>query len=399
MRRALWFVVLILAAVASPSPVVLGDEIRVASRDEFLAALRAAQPGTTILVAAGAYRGGLAHEKLAGTKDRPIAIAAADPKNPPVIEGGGSGLHLSSPQHVELRDLVFDGASGNGLNVDDAGSPAEPAEHLLLRNIVVRNVGPRGNADGIKLSGVRDFRLEGCRVERWGSGGSAVDMVGCTNGVVTKCTFVDARADTASGVQAKGGSSQIAIERCRFENAGGRAVNAGGSTGLDYFRPRDAAFEAKDIVVEDCEFLGGLSAVAFVGVDGAIVRHNTIYRPKRWVFRILQESADARFVPCRNGKVEHNVVAFRSDEVREIVNVGGNTAPDTFAFSGNHWSCLDRPRDTRRLVRLPVAEKDAAHGEPPEFVDAARGDLRIPNHKPDAAGVRPESPPPAARTK
>ncbi|RIK80479.1 MAG: hypothetical protein DCC68_10995 [Planctomycetota bacterium] len=399
MQSALRFVVLPLVAASVLSRLVVADDVPVANRDELLAALQAAKPGTTILVAAGTYRGGIAQTKLSGTKDRPIVVAAADPKSPPVFEGGGSGLHLSSPQHVELRDLVCDGASGNGLNVDDSGSTDTPAEHLLLRNVVVRNIGPRGNTDGIKLSGVRDFRLEGCRVERWGSSGSAIDMVGCTNGVVTKCTFVDARGDMANGVQTKGGSSHIAIERCRFENAGGRAVNAGGSTGLAYFRPRDATFEAQDISVEDCEFLGGQAAVAFVGVDGAIVRHNTIYRPKRWVFRILQESTDARFVPCRNGKVENNVVAFRSDEVREIVNVGGNTAPDTFAFSGNAWSCLDRPQDTRRLVRLPVAEKDATHGEPPTFADATQGDVRIRDRKPDAPGVRAESPPPSSKTK
>lgn len=398
MRSVLQFVALPLVAACVLSSAVVADEIRVANRDELLAALRAATPGTTILVAAGTYRGGIAPAKLSGTKDRPIVVAAADPKSPPVFEGGGSGLHLSSPQHLELRDLVFDGASGNGLNVDDSGSTDTPAQHLRLRNVVVRNIGPRGNADGIKLSGVRDFRLEGCRVERWGSGGSAIDMVGCANGVVTRCAFVDARDDMANGVQTKGGSSHIAIERCRFENAGGRAVNAGGSTGPAYFRPRDASFEAHDIVVEDCEFLGGLSAVAFVGVDGAMVRHNTIYRPKRWVFRILQESADPRFVPCRNGKIENNVVVFRSDEVREIVNVGGNTAPDTFTFSGNAWTCLDRAQNTRRLVRLPVAEKNAAYGDAPKFADAARGNLSIPDRKPDDPGVRAESLPPARQT-
>lgn len=213
-------------------------------------------------------------------------------------------------------------------------------------------------------------------------------MVGCANGVVRACKFADARGDSANGVQTKGGSSQIAIQRCRFENAGGRAVNAGGSTGLDYFRPRDATFEAKDITVEDCEFIGGLTAVAFVGVEGAVVRHNTIYRPRRWPFRVLQENTDSRFVASCNGKVENNVIAFRSDEVREVINIGGQTAPDTFAFSGNAWTCLNRPQDTRRLVRLPVAEQDGTYGDAPKFKDPLQGDVRIPDRKPEAPGVR-----------
>jgi hypothetical protein len=365
-----------------------GDEIRVSNRDELVRGLREAKAGTTILIAAGEYRGGLSQAQLKGTKERPIVIAGADAANPPVIDGGGSCLHLSSPEHVELRDIVFTGARGNGLNIDDSGSTDTPAHDLILRNVVVHNVGPEGNRDGIKLSGIIDFRIEGCRVERWGSGGSAIDMVGCTRGVVTRCKFHDAGGDSANGVQVKGGSSDIVIRRCRFENSGNRGVNVGGHTGLPYFRPRDAAYEAKNITVEDCEFVGGVSAVAFVGVDGAVVRHNTIYRPRRWPVRILQENTDARFAPSRNGKVEKNVIAFRSDEMREAVNVGGNTAPETFKFSGNVWYCIDRPDETRRRVRLPVAETDGTYGSEPRFRDASKGDIRISGRGPMDAGAR-----------
>jgi hypothetical protein len=379
-----------LLLVAALARSVGGEEIRAGNRDELIDALRRAKPGTTVLIASGKYRGGLSQSKLSGTKGQPIVIAAADPTNPPVIEGGGSGIHLSSPAHVELRDLVFAGASGNGLNIDDSGSIDTPAHDLVLRNVAVRDVGPRGNRDGIKLSGVRDFRIEGCRVERWGNSGSGIDMVGCRNGAIKNCKFLEATGDAANGVQAKGGSSDIVIQRCRFENAGGRAVNIGGSTGLAYFRPRDATYEAKNITVEDCEFLGGMSAVSFVGVDGAVVRHNTIYRPRRWAVRILQENTDPRFVPSRNGKFQNNLVVFRSDEVREIVNIGGKTAPETFDFAGNAWGCLDRPDQTRRMVRLPVEEKGGSYGAAPDFKDAERGDIGIPNRQVNDAGARAE---------
>jgi Right handed beta helix region len=364
------------------------DEVRVSNRDELVDALRAAKPGTNIVIAAGVYQGGLSQTKLAGTKEHPIVIAGADRDHPPVIEGGGSGLHLSSPAHAELRDLVIQGTRGNGLNIDDSGSTDTPADDLLLRNIVVRNIGPDGNRDGIKLSGLRDFRIEGCRVERWGSGGSAIDMVGCTGGIITKCKFSDATGDAANGVQTKGGASDIVIQHCRFENAGGRGVNIGGSTGLAYFRPGDANYEARNITVEDCEFIGGMAAVAFVGVDGALVQHNTIYRPRRWPIRILQENTDSRFTRCRNGKLVNNVIAFRSDEVRDMFNIGPNTAPETFTISGNAWCCLDRPDNTRRLVRLPVSETKGSYGSLPRFKDPDHSDIRILDRKAQNAGVR-----------
>jgi hypothetical protein len=364
------------------------EEIRVGNRDQLVVALRGAKAGTTILIAAGDYQGGLSQANLTGTKEQPIVIAAADPNRPPVISGGGSGLHLNSPAHVELRDLVIDGARGNGLNIDDSGNTATPAHDLVLRNIVVRNIGPGGNRDGIKLSGLRDFRIEGCRVERWGNGGSAIDLVGCTRGVVKGCKFSDATGDAANGVQAKGGSSDILIARSRFENFGGRGVNIGGSTGLPYFRPRDAKYEAKNITVEDCEFIGGMAALAFVGVDGALVQHNTIYRPKRWPIRILQENTDQRFASCRNGKLVKNVIVFRSDEVRQVFNIGPHTSPETFTIAGNVWSCLDRTTDTQRLIRAPVAETDATYDVAPKFKDAANGDLSVVERRPTDAGVR-----------
>ena len=366
------------------------EEIHVSNREELVVALRRAKPGTTILLTAGTYEGGISQAELIGTKEQPIVICGADPDHSPVIAGGGSGLHLSSPAHVELRDLVIQGARGNGVNIDDSGSIDAPAHDLVLRNLVVRDVGPKGNRDGIKLSGLRDFRIDGCRIERWGSGGSGIDMVGCRGGGVTNCKFSDATGDGANAVQAKGGSSDIVIERCRFEDFGGRGVNIGGHTGLPYFRPRDAAYEARNITVQDCEFVGGVAAVAFAGVDGALVQHNTIYRPRRWPIRILQENTDKRFASCRNGKLVKNVIAFRSDEVREVFNIGPNTEPKTFTISGNVWCCLDRPDDTRRLVRTPVAEMDGTYGVMPKFKDPENGDVRLMDHKPKDAGVHKE---------
>jgi hypothetical protein len=367
---------------------VAADEARVSSREQLAQAIGQARPGATILIAPGAYRGGMSFRSLHGTMEAPIVIAAADPQNPPVIEGGGSGFHLSSPAFVELRNLIFTDAQGNGLNIDDGGSAQTPAHDLTLRNLTIRNVGPMGNRDGIKLSGLVDFRVEGCRVERWGSGGSAIDMVGCRNGVIAGCTFRDARSEQANGVQAKGGSENIVVQRCRFENAGGRAVNVGGSTGLAYFRPKIQGFEAKNITVEDCEFIGGSSPVAFVGVDGATVRHNTIYRPTRWIVRILQENTDPQFVTSRNGRFTNNAIVFRAEDIRTVVNIGPSTSPETFELAQNVWHCSDRPADTQRLVRSPAPERDSVYTVEPQFRNADAGDLQLRERLPHNAGVR-----------
>ncbi|MCA9038201.1 MAG: right-handed parallel beta-helix repeat-containing protein, partial [Planctomycetaceae bacterium] len=207
-----------------------GLTVDVSNRAELISAVNSARPGTTVRIAPGEYPGGLSFNTLRGTEANPIIIEAQDPARPPVFVGGGSGLHLRNPAHVHLRGIVLQGATGNGLNIDDGGRPGEPARGIHLDQVQVRDVGPRGNNDGIKLSGVDHFVLENCEVERWGDSGSAIDMVGCHNGEIKGCQFRHRGDIFGNGVQTKGGSADITIHHCRFENAGGRAVNIGGST-------------------------------------------------------------------------------------------------------------------------------------------------------------------------
>lgn len=378
---------LALTALAAP-PVLAREEpsvVRVRTAVELRAAVAAAKPGTRIEVAPGAYEGGFHFTGLRGAPGRPVVLAAADAEDPPLFRGAGAGIQLTDPEHVELRGLSFSGQAGNAVNVDDGGSPATPAHHVVLAGLVVRDVGPRGNCDGIKLSGLEDFRVEDCTVERWGSGGSAVDMVGCRRGTIERCLFrhTPQAGGGASGVQAKGGTRDVTIRRNRFEHAGGRAVNAGGSTGLEYFRPPLAEwtgekFEAKDVRVLGNTFVGGETPVAFVGADGAEFRFNTVHLPGRWAARILQETRAEGFVPSRRGEFSDNVVVFRSGGWSEGgVNRGAGTEPESFRFARNVWFCEDAPSRTRELVRLPSEEKDGAYGKDPRFRDAAGGDLRL----------------------
>ena len=357
------------------APAAAGDRtVRVGTTEELRAALAAAKPGTEILVAPGKYEGGLYVENLRGEPKLPILLAGADPDDPPVIEGGTSGLHVAGGEHFRIRDMVFAGATGNGLNIDDGGTFETPARRFEILGVTVRDVGPEGNCDGIKLSGAEDFVVRDCTLLRWGAGGSGIDMVGCHRGVIRNSTFAHEDGKGSSGVQAKGGSSEIAIARCRFKNAGQRSVNLGGSTGRPYFRPPDPGYEAKKILVMDCVFIGSTAPIAFVGVDGATVERNTIYRPGKWILRILQESRGEDFVPCRNGTFDRNLIVFRAADVKTIVNVGEGTSPETFSFGRNFWYCEDEPARSR--PDLPVEESNGVYGKDPLLTDPAAGDFR-----------------------
>ena len=333
------------------------------------AALGTAKPGTHIRIAPGRYAPELYVRNLRGTAEAPIVVEGADAGDPPLFQGGGTGWHLVDCEYVTLRNIAVRGQSSNGINVDDGGTFDTPAHHVTLEKLRVSDIGPQGNHDPIKLSGVDDFVVRECVIEGWG--GQAIDMVGCHRGLIERCTFRGKPGFSQdTGPQTKGGSRDVTVRGCFFENVGDRGVNIGGSTGLSVFRPQDAPYEAKDICVEGCVFVGGEAPVAYVGVDGAIVRYNTIYRPGKWVMRILQETTGNRFPPCRNGRFEHNLVVFRSKDVAPAVNIGPHTRPDTFRFAENLWFCEDRP--DRSKPDLPAAETGGLYGIDPKLSDPAR---------------------------
>ncbi len=372
----------------------------VRNAEQFRQVVAAAKPGARILLAPGNYSGGFYFSNLQGETNRPIILAAADPAHPPVFQGP-TGIHFSRPAFLELHDLIISNATINGLNIDDGGALDGPAHHVVLRRLRVSDVGPGGNRDCIKLSGLVDFRIENCTIERWGTGGgSGIDMVGCHRGIIESNIFRHTDSVGSTGVQAKGGTSQIAVRRNRFENAGGRAVNIGGSTGLQFFRPPlvpgQPHFEAGDIRVEGNTFIGGGAPVAFIGVDGAVVRFNTIYHPRRWALRILQENRSPGFLPARNCLFTDNIVAFDARDWSEGgVNIGSGTAPQIFTFARNWWYCLNDP--ARSHPRLPVQEVAGIYGQPPLFRDPQRGDLRLQPNSP-AAQVGADALPIAAPT-
>ncbi len=328
-------------------------------RDE--ASLRAALPtlttGTILRIAPGEYPGGHDVKDVAN-----LTIEAADPDKPPHFKGGSYAWHFSGCSGLKLRHLRASGQSHNGFNLDDGGRADRPMQNVRLEHLDISDIGPKGNFDGLKCSGLDDVTIRNCTIEGWG--GQAIDFVGCHRVVVSECRFTGKPSHSqASGVQCKGGSEDVTIENCRFVNAGQRPINAGGSTGLAYFRPAGAKYEARRILIRKNEISGSLCACAFTGVEGAEFSDNTILFPEKWIFRILQETTEPGFVPCRNVLIENNAIVFRRSEVSVEVNIGAKTAPETFRFAKNRWFAEDRPDRSR--PQLPTNETDGTYGRDP----------------------------------
>lgn len=343
-------------------------------------AARAATPGDRIVVHAGRY-GATYLERLQGTEAAPIAIVAAAGEAPPVFGDAGEALHLVDPAWVVLDGLVVENCTDNGINIDDGGDYATPAGPLVARNLEIRDIGPSGNRDALKLSGLDRFVIHRCRFLRWGDAGSGIDMVGCHEGLIAGNVFEHTPGNVeANAVQAKGGSRDVEVRGNLIRHAGGRGVNLGGSTGDAYFRPPAVGYEASDIRVVANVFVGSQAPVAFVGCENAcLVAHNTIVRPERWVLRILNERPD--LVPlARDGRFLFNIVVVDS-ALRTFANIGPDTDPASFAFAGNLWFHADDAGFTMTGVPndagAPLAQSDALVQQDPRFRDAGAGDFHL----------------------
>jgi hypothetical protein len=161
----------------------------------------------------------------------------------------------------------------------------------------------------------------------------------------------------SNGVQLKGGTSNVIVEKCLFKNAGHRSINLGGSTGLQFFRPKVDDYEATDITVAGNKFIGSMSPVAWVTAKGGHVHHNTIIFPEKWILRILQETKEARFEPCHGGIFENNLIIYDS-KVDVFVNIGPRTAPETFRFRNNAWHQVD---ERGKKPVLPIPEENGIY--------------------------------------
>ncbi len=335
-----------------------------------------AMPGDTILIFPGIYTNIDIISNMHGQPGSYIYIMGTDAETV-IFQGGSQGMHFSQVSYIQISDLSFTLHTGNGLNIDDAGTFDTPSHHIRIINCHFYNMGAQGNNDFLKMSGVDDFEVLFCTFINGADGGSGIDMVGCHNGEIIECRFEDMGSNC---IQAKGGTQFITIAQNYFENGGARTLNLGGSTGLEFFRPVDAPFEAADIDVYANVFIGSTAPIAYVGSVRVQVVNNTIINPGNWIVRILQETVDtSRFLPCGDNDFINNIVYY-SSSISTHVNIGPDTEPTTFTFSNNLW--YRHTDSTNSAPALPVMETDPVIGLNPLFVEFNNNDFRLSENSP-----------------
>ncbi|HAD11260.1 MAG TPA: hypothetical protein DCF33_02360, partial [Saprospirales bacterium] len=164
-------------------------------------AANVAQPGDTLLLHAGTYPGGLFLENLKGLPGQWITIKNA-PGATVIFNGGSNAIHFVEPAYLHLSGLIFQQATGNGVNMDDGGTYDTPAHHVIFEQCTFRDMLATGNNDLLKLSGLDSFEVRGCLFQNGAAGGSGIDMVGCHFGKITGNQFENMGSNA---IQCKGG--------------------------------------------------------------------------------------------------------------------------------------------------------------------------------------------------
>lgn len=358
----------------SPTGDNAGDGTRSKPYQTMARALQGIRPGDAIRLLPGNHSGGASIRNVAGTSDTPIWIGGVPGQPRPVITGGSMAIQLSKVRFLVIENLEVSKATGNGINCDDGADYANSnaTRHVIFRNLSIHDIGTGRNNDGLKLSGVNDYFVLDCEFARMSAGGSGIDQVGCHHGLIAGCTFSNATGSAGNAVQCKGGSEDIEVRASRFIDSGGRAINIGGSTGFEFFRPpistNTPSVEAKNIRVIANLFRGSDAPIAFVGTINSLVANNTIVEPRRWIVRVLQETVSRRgytFLPCSSNQFINNLVYFDRSQLSTPVNIGANTDAASFAFAHNLWYAFNQPNQSKPA--LPSAEVNGIYGLDPRF--------------------------------
>lgn len=329
-----------------------------------------AQPGDTILIFPHIYGGGNYIANLHGNTSAYIYFIGVD-VNTVIFQGGGQAFHFSDVSYIHFENISITLQTANGMNIDDGGSFDTPAHHFRIKGCKFYNMGAQGNNDLLKMSGVDSFWIYNCIFLNGAGGGSGLDMVGCHHGWIFNNNFENMGSNA---IQAKGGTQFIDIHTNYFKNCGQRTLNLGGSTGLQFFRPQNAPFEAADLNVFANVFIGSTAPIAYVGCVRTEVFNNTIINPGNWIIRILQETVDPdRFLPCGDNSFKNNIIWYGN--ISTHVNIGPNTAPNTFVFSHNLWFRHTNPSNS--VPNLPAAETSQIAGQNPLFNNISSENFRL----------------------
>ena len=205
-------------------------------------AIDRATPGTAILLKPGDYSGNVEFEKIQGTPEKPIWLAAAEGPGTATITATSNSaavVTIRGEDNIIVRDLVVVGGS-DGIEVNQSGTDfTDLVENIVIEGNTVRDA----LFDGIKIGQTNNLLLKNNLVD--GAGDQGVDLLGVTNSVIDGNEITNVAG--SSGMFMKGGSSDLQIINNYIHDVAGDGLLIGGWTSDENFLP-GTNYEARNVV-------------------------------------------------------------------------------------------------------------------------------------------------------
>lgn len=320
------------------------------------------RPGDEVILLPGVHRPAIL-EDLSGTAERPIVIRSLDTDNIAVINaaigaagagGGRHGLLLRNMKYVVIRNVIVTGASVHGIEASGPNAQVPDADgrppSLVLRNVRVERIGPIGRRNAVLLRNLDQVVIERCEFEGWG--GSAIELVACNDVSIQNCSFKGLEDfSQMNAVQIRAGSQRVQVTNCIMIDSGVTGIAIGGTSELTEFRQRSddsQRHEAGRVRVSDNLFRGGHSAVAFINCDQCSVRNNTIFRPQRWVYLVLDRK-EPYLAATRRSVFASNLVRWEPGDIRQFSHLNEGVSSSGLVLEQNLWWSPDLAQRRSRM--------------------------------------------------
>ena len=346
--------------------------------------------GDTVMVMSGTYAAEIGwigdDHRVRGHPDTFMTIMA-DPlgETKPVFDADSLGIiwfftafdgtpldnAANDVAYIRIQGLSFTNSMLHGLSIDDGGSWSRttPAHHIVIEDCDFSYSADTGQ--GIKLAGVDTFLIKNCTFSEVRD--HLLDLVGCHWGTITGCSFENTRStliiEYGSGIQIKGGSANVLIDKCYFHTPGYAGMHIGQVTGEDYFRPifstddgdgENCDYEVKNIDVYRSIFVDMINPIKWASSVGGGIYNCTFYCPEAYdgsnvtglayVYNMYAFHTYGAFpdtlVFAKDGEVINNIMSHNSSlgSLNFVVYTqSAQTNPESFLFSYNLWHDTDDP--------------------------------------------------------
>lgn len=378
---------LILLAVGDIARAASATQILIAPGQKWDDQVRHARPGDEIILMPGEHRPGML-EDIVGTADRPLIIRGLNPEHPAIIKAKLYGIRLIRPRHIVFRDITIEGAEINGLQIDGAakvvksahsppkskaatGTAAEsepamgPVEFI---NVTVRQTGgDKKKRHAVALDHAHGVSFNQCHFEGWS--GSAIEIVGCDEIAVEKCTMIGGQGfKPMAGIRIRAGATNVTVTDSRFEDTGMAGIYAGGVSKLSEFpvgvlenATKATIFEARHVKIEKNIFVGGASAVTMTHSDRVQIQRNTIVNPSYYVFCLLLISDDPLIGATRRATISLNLITWERGAMEKYFLIDEGVELMSLKMDSNLWWSSEALDARTRLGQLPQSERSQQH--------------------------------------